>query len=338
MNVDYISYEKYQDLCADNNVKKESHQKTLITYLHDLGIVLNFQEDKRLKDTNVLNPEWVTEGIYKLLNAKKLSNNHGVLHCDDLDKLLGERYQHKQQFIIDMMEKFELCFELSKNQYLIPDLLPKDEPTLDDWDYDNSLAFQFHYDILPTSIMSRFIVKMHRNILDNSYWFSGVILESDNNQALVKSDVEDKRIEIWVTGNAKGKRGLLQAIRDKLKDIHKDLHKINAREFVVYEGVTLKYQDLLNVEAMGETDYLIPSLQRWVSLTELLDGIDEKTVREQLEKSNSSKNKKKDERDEITFKFQVEKEKRDKVQFWITVIAVLASLTIAAVAVLNYLK
>ncbi len=134
-----------------------------------------------------------------------------------------------------MMEKFELCFKIEKNQYLIPNLLPKEQPYLDNWDYKNSLAFQFHYDILPTSIMSRFIVKMNNHIVDKNYWFSGVILKHDNNQALVKSDVEDKKIQIWVTGNTKGKRSFLQIIRIKLNDIHKNLHKINAREIVVYQ-------------------------------------------------------------------------------------------------------
>ncbi len=280
MNEDHISYEKYQNLCKRRKISNQSHQKTLLAFLHDLGVVLNFQDDKRLKDTNVLNPEWVTEGIYKLLNAHQLFHSKGVLHCDDLEGLLGERYQNKQQFIIDMMEKFELCFKIEKNQYLIPNLLPKEQPYLDNWDYKNSLAFQFHYDILPTSIMSRFIVKMNNHIVDKNYWFSGVILKHDNNQALVKSDVEDKKIQIWVIGNTKGKRSFLQIIRAKLNDIHKNLHKINAREIVVYQDIELEYKDLLDVEEMGETDFLIPKLKKRVPLAELLDGIDEKAVRQ----------------------------------------------------------
>ena len=33
-----------------------------------LYYVLNFQDDPRLVDTHVLNPEWVTNGVYKILN------------------------------------------------------------------------------------------------------------------------------------------------------------------------------------------------------------------------------------------------------------------------------
>ncbi len=62
---DFIPYTDYQSLCEKHDVTEVSKQKTLIGFLHDLGIVLNFQSDKRLQDTNVLNPEWVTTGVYK---------------------------------------------------------------------------------------------------------------------------------------------------------------------------------------------------------------------------------------------------------------------------------
>ena len=37
--------------------------RPLVRFLHDLGIVVNFQDDPRLEDTNVLKPEWVTNGV-----------------------------------------------------------------------------------------------------------------------------------------------------------------------------------------------------------------------------------------------------------------------------------
>ncbi|MEH2400757.1 MAG: COR domain-containing protein [Nostoc sp.] len=40
--------------------------------LHRLGLVLNFRDHPILKDTNVLKPNWVTEGIYALLSDENL--------------------------------------------------------------------------------------------------------------------------------------------------------------------------------------------------------------------------------------------------------------------------
>ena len=66
----------------------------------------------------------------------------------------------KHLFIMDMMRKFELCFDFegfTDRKFLIPDLLPKEEPDTGEWD--DMLAFQCHYSILPGSIISRFIVR-----------------------------------------------------------------------------------------------------------------------------------------------------------------------------------
>jgi hypothetical protein len=68
---DYIAYTAYQQLCQDSGVTETSSQQTLIRFLHDLGIVLNFDDD-RIHDTNVLNPNWITQGIYALLNHSDL--------------------------------------------------------------------------------------------------------------------------------------------------------------------------------------------------------------------------------------------------------------------------
>jgi internalin A len=61
---DFISYEKYQEYCHNTDITSPQDQKVLVEFLHDLGIVLNYQDDPRLKETNVLNPEWVTSGVY----------------------------------------------------------------------------------------------------------------------------------------------------------------------------------------------------------------------------------------------------------------------------------
>ncbi|MEZ4607978.1 MAG: hypothetical protein R2865_14620 [Deinococcales bacterium] len=42
----------------------------------------------------------------------------------------------------------------------IPELLHKEEPDVGDFEGD-SLGFQYHYGILPSSIIARFIVKSH---------------------------------------------------------------------------------------------------------------------------------------------------------------------------------
>ena len=61
--------------------------------MHTLGIALNYKDDPRLRDLNVLNPHWVTNGIYKILNAEHLSRQKGELRVDDLSAIL-DRFRY----------------------------------------------------------------------------------------------------------------------------------------------------------------------------------------------------------------------------------------------------
>ena len=190
---DYIPYTDFENMCQEKGVIKSVSQRTLIGFLHDLGIVLNFHDDPRLEETNILNPIWVTEGVYRILNSNELFHHKGLLEFKKLNKILNSKEypSDKHLFIIDMMRKFELCFDLEgfKDQkFLIPDLLSKEEPHTGEWD--DTLAFQYEYDVLPGNIISRFIVRMHPFICKHTYWRSGVVLENEDhgNKALVKAE------------------------------------------------------------------------------------------------------------------------------------------------------
>jgi internalin A len=134
---DFISYEKYQDICAQSGIADHSYQKNLMGILNDLGVVLNFQDDSRLNETNVLNPEWVTSGVYDIINNNALTTEKkGILDISTLNSILKDPYRYpenKRHFLMGLMEKFELCYPLDSYptpHYLISDLLPIDEPVL----------------------------------------------------------------------------------------------------------------------------------------------------------------------------------------------------------------
>lgn len=281
MQQDYLSYDEYVKLCQAEKIYEENSQRTLIGFMHDLGIALNFRDDPQrpqLAETNILNPEWVTQGVYKLLNDHTLAQQHGVLNTAQLPELLDpHRYPtHKQHLIVEIMEKFELCFAFEgREQFLIPDLLGKEQVNqVKTWDYANSLAFQYHYDVLPPSVISRFIVRMHQRIWERTYWRTGVILAMDNNQALVRADLEDKQVLIWVTGTDAGKRALLAVIRAEFERIHKSISKLQVIEQVPYKGIVIPYRNLLKLEEKRIKEYYLPEIDDVVDVGKVLDGID----------------------------------------------------------------
>jgi internalin A len=278
----YIQYQEYLGMCQKEGVTDDLSQRTLIGLLHDLGIVLNFQDDPRLEDTNILNPEWVTNGVYRILNSKELLQIGGVLEWEMLNRILDshEYPRDKHLFIMDMMRKFKLCFafeDVPNQRFLIPDLLPKDERYTGEWN--DTLAFQYHYDVLPGSIISRFIVHMHHSICENTYWRSGVVLEDrdSRNKALVKADREDRKIFIWVSGREQTRRTFLGVIRSNFYHIHETIPGIEPEEKVPlpdHPEIVVDYRHLLNLEEMGEESLVPDGLMERYSVKKLLDGVE----------------------------------------------------------------
>ncbi|WP_427158347.1 COR domain-containing protein [Aliinostoc sp. HNIBRCY26] len=290
---DYISYTEYQDLCHKEQVTGDLNQSTLIELLHRLGIVLNFRDDDRLEDTNVLNPIWVTNGVYKILNDNLLLTQfRGILGREQLNRILNDLCypRNKQLFIVDMMKKFELCFLLENgtgdDRFLIPDLLPKSEPSTGEWE--NVLAFQYHYNVLPNSIISRFIVRMHHLADRQTWWRSGIVLKYRNNRALVKSDREDQKIFISISGQKSTRRELLAIIRSEFKAIHKTIKGLIADEKVPIPGhpnIIADYKNLLIYEEKG-LFYIPPGLTETFDPKELLDGIESPTQRVERQRND----------------------------------------------------
>ena len=214
----------------------------------------------------------------------KMFETGGKLKLSRLNEIYKERKisdqypENTHPFIINMMKKFELCFEFEgkRDEYLIPDLLPKEQPDLN-WDDSDTLNFQYHYNFLPNSVISRFIVLAHSLVSKRTYWRTGVVLKNNNNKALVKADLEDRKIFISITGKEKTRWEFLTVIRSHFNHIHDSIVKIEANEKVPlpeHKEIVLDYKDLLGLEEMGKLKHPIPKLKIEVDIKLLLDGIE----------------------------------------------------------------
>ncbi|MBN2392473.1 MAG: GTP-binding protein [Anaerolineae bacterium] len=283
LDEDYIPYSRYLELCREKNVDHPDSQRVLLGFLHDLGVVLHFP-DPRLETTNILNPEWVTQGVYRILNTRLPFEEQGILTWEMLAQILDdEPYQEKRMFIVDMMQKFELCYELPDrpHTYLIPDLLPKEEQDTGVWDTTQrgpALRFEVHYPVLPGSILTRLIVRMHRHIQGRVVWRTGVLLACDGNEALVKADLTANRITIAVRGPIYGRHELLTRIREHLGGIHSSLAGLEAAEKVPVPGhpkiPPVDYKWLRELERKGVPEFYPPGLTEPVNVQHLLEGVE----------------------------------------------------------------
>jgi small GTP-binding protein len=230
--IKYISQEQYFDLCKIHYRDKEG-ALFLSEYFHDLGVILHFQKDIDLKDTIFLDHEWVTKGVYKVLDDKTVIEQKGRFTTDDICRIWNEPdYREKMPQLLCLMrnKKFDLCFELKNGDFLLPRLLPVDEIELD-WESDvNSTMFEFRYKFMPKGILSRLIVKMHQDIVDHKYWRYGVLLNYENTFALIREKYFESKIVVTLSGE--NKKDFLAVIRRALFEINKDFQKLKVDEMV----------------------------------------------------------------------------------------------------------
>ncbi|UCH95274.1 MAG: leucine-rich repeat domain-containing protein [Candidatus Aminicenantes bacterium] len=262
---DFISYDEYKTICKKEKITDKISQDTLVDYLNDLGVVLHFK-DFKLEETHVLDPEWVTTAVYKIINSEKIGDTQGVLKLSLLEDILKKREvskyyypREKYSYIIDLMKKFELCYGIDDETVLIPDLLIVQEPTFD-FDYFSALKFIIQYDFLPRSVMPRFIVNMHKDVKNNLQWRTGVVLEDKDfeSTAVIKADNEAKRIYIYVKGVQK--RDYFAAILATLRRINRSFEKLKTTELIAMPDdpdITVSYKHLIRLEK-EEIEFYFP--------------------------------------------------------------------------------
>lgn len=283
MDEDFVTWDQYQEICRAAGESDPSAQRDLAKFLHILGIALNYGDDPRLHDTRVLKPRWVTEGIYSILRAGQKIDQNGVLSTADLAAALdAARYPlSKHVFLARLMERFQLCFRLpgAEERYLVPELLGDNQPDLTTLLAASGLSFRYQYEVLPEGLLPRFIVQTHIHSAAHPQWRwrSGVVLERDGCRAIVRADARERRVDILITGPETRQRGLLEVIRDKFEEQHRDLKGLTVDERVPVpdeSGVTVSYRHLMTLEEEGEESCRPEGSRRPHRVGDLLNGVE----------------------------------------------------------------
>ena len=262
---DIIPYARYRNLCAQEGITDEEDQKALLALLHDLGVVLDFRDEagEPLCPDGVLNPNWVTNAVYRLITDQELRSAAAGRLTDAMTRRILKDYEPwHRNLILNLLQRFELAYPAAADGTLyLPSAMPQDEPpAASDSAWSTALTFEYAYPELPESVITRFIVRAHEWIDSGQVWRWGVLLAWGENRALVRASAADKKIEIHVTGQENTRREMLASIRNHFDAIHKTFTESAGREvfpiqeFICpaqYPGLRLDYHKLLTYERDG---------------------------------------------------------------------------------------
>jgi internalin A len=270
----------YRTLCEQNHISEEDEQNSLLRLLDAIGVVVAYDA------TTLLDPNWLTTAIYRLLMHADVAKANGEFAFNDIRKLLAglpeEKYPQKHwQFIIDLMERFGLCFTLSDchpARYLIPEQLSPNEPETN-FDEAACLRFAIDYDALPHGLIPQFIVRAH-DLLTNkpTAWANGAVLRTNDCMVLVRADRKRHRVNLFVAGPAARRRSALAVVRDRFAVVHKRNKELNPKEMVPLPDqpeLAADYRWLVQHEDIHKEFCLPLGADREYSVAQLLNGVDE---------------------------------------------------------------
>jgi internalin A len=159
----------FTNICRDvaHPVTSEDEQRRLLQLLGDIGVVILH------KERTLLDPNWLTTAIYRVLTHSDVVKEGGQFRVDDLGRLLMglEDASHKYpkdrwQYIVDQTVQCGLSFEIADQPgtYLMPEQLPPNaiDTGLDRVEDPQVLRFRYDYEDIPKGLIPRFIVKMRR--------------------------------------------------------------------------------------------------------------------------------------------------------------------------------
>ncbi|WP_298510069.1 COR domain-containing protein [uncultured Kordia sp.] len=273
---DFITYSEYEKLDFIKNLPEEE-RKSNLKLLSMIGAVVSFVDDPRLIDTNVINPQWIMDGVYSIINDSKVKDEaKGQLHINDLERILPkDRFPtERHAYLLELMNKFNLCYPAKEQRdiYFIPDLFDDIEPEFMEWKNDASIHFRYNYDdFSPDAFMTQFIVEMHQDIQEDKLWRSGVYISNGNCQAKVYQAFRKNFIHIEIRGNANEGRSYLYSIREAFRKLHKPFPKMHITEEVLYKNYWLDYEELTILEDANQPKYHT-KLKEQLPITTILNG------------------------------------------------------------------
>jgi GTPase SAR1 family protein len=195
--------------------------------LHALGVCLWYNEVEMQKFRMlVLNPDWITNGIYRIINNGFKERKRKLTVLDAVEMLRNDtHYQYpcdKVKYLFELMKVYELAFFENENadHIFIPAILSVDSPDeLPDFPYGERLTMSFAVDkTLPPNMVSRLVVQRHKEAENKEQlWRKGAVLYYGEGNAIAIITEDGRNIKIQVKGA--DKTAYLTSLRETLKDI-----------------------------------------------------------------------------------------------------------------------
>jgi hypothetical protein len=221
---DFLSERSFGEICKAHGIAMEGPggHDSLLDIFDKLGIVIHFKGLPTLTDY-VLNPRWLTYGIYTIMYSEEVKAAKGRLSLAGIVNILRQatpsvsdrRMLSYPADRCDLITKAMIAFrvvyrvgkdELGSGEFVIPALLAPEQPD-HDFKPDGAIAFRFDFGgFLPRHVLPALAVEHFQDIAKVNgreiIWQNGVLLRPrrQDSEALVRADYHTRTIDVRVKG------------------------------------------------------------------------------------------------------------------------------------------
>jgi small GTP-binding protein len=304
MKGNYIKGSEFKQICHECGVEGDRLRLDLLKWFHDIGVSFCCGKTRRLLDYVVLNPEWITNGIYTIIWNKHDKAANGMVDREEIYRLLnpgeGDDIQQVRSdmtyelsdvdFVLDVSRKFRLSFRMDDEKEFIPMLCDANAlPEADTFPEEPGvLEFRMEYDYLPLNVVHRLMVDMRRDLQKDKVWLTGALLRQQYNgvQALVKTEGDVLSIYIKAADRAHKAHTYLNTIRGALDAIHRDMGLKEPATMVAYnedgEKDYFPYETLEGARRYGQLTQYSNKFRRLIPIEDILNGTDSQVEEKKL--------------------------------------------------------
>ena len=133
-----ISFKTFNGICATHGLS-QIDTDTLAHLMHDLGYIVHYSDDEKLRDDVVLKPQWLTKAIGFVLEDRATKESEGILPDNRLYNVWHDHpFKGEQQydptlypFFLRLMEKYDVSYRLPDGKAsLVAQHVPQVRPDL----------------------------------------------------------------------------------------------------------------------------------------------------------------------------------------------------------------
>lgn len=270
MSESYLDYDSFVNKCHELGETNPNAIARLAGDLHDLGVALNYGRDPRLRDTSVLRPDWLANGIYAILRANDLDAKclppklniplapDGVVTVQSMSnihakaeawKMLSVKDYplEKQMFLLRLMDLFRLSYPLDStgDVHLVPSLLPLEQPKgAEEPDESNRVRIRYEFQVVPAPLLPWFIARTFSLVPNRLHWRRGAYLVYGGARARVWTTQDERYVYATVAGETGDRDELLTMIRGTFNELFQDYRGLQVTEQHELEGNWVPRQTL----------------------------------------------------------------------------------------------